>query len=82
MYDLFFFCSFSYFLINFDSPADAIKPIKDYMTRDSDIIRPRVLRKEEEVGRPCQDGPCDFGELDDEKRRRLRLNLKNYVKKL
>lgn len=77
-----FLVSFSYFLINFDGPVEAVKPIKDFMTRDIDIIRPRVLRKENEVGRPCHDGTCDFGELDDEKRRRLRVNLRNYIEKL
>ena len=76
------FSSFSYFLMNFDSPPEVPLELMDNLYRDGDIIRRRILRKEEEVGRPCDKGPCDYGELDDDKRKRLRINMKEFVKQL
>ncbi|KAI0236850.1 28S ribosomal protein S6, mitochondrial [Lamellibrachia satsuma] len=72
----------TYFLVNFDSPGTPLISLLDHLQRDLDIIRPRILRKEEEVTRPCEKGPCDFGELDEEKKRTVKLNLRNLVKKL
>ncbi|KAK2161995.1 hypothetical protein NP493_1548g00001, partial [Ridgeia piscesae] len=71
-----------YFLVNFDSSGTVLPSLLDHLQRDLDIIRPRVLRKEEEVARPCEKGPCDFGELDEDKRRRVKINLRTLVKKL
>ena len=69
-------------MINFDCPGTPLVNLLDHLQRDLDIIRPRILRKEEEVSRPCEAGPCDFGELDEEKRKTVKFNLKNLVKKL
>ena len=79
---IFYLFHCSYFLVNFDSPGTPLISLLDHLQRDLDIIRPRILRKEEEVTRPCEKGPCDFGELDEEKKRTVKLNLRNLVKKL
>ncbi|CAI9726657.1 ribosomal S6, mitochondrial-like [Octopus vulgaris] len=60
-----------YFLINFDSPTDKIVDLSEYLQRDVDIVRPGIILKKEEHLRPCEYGPCVFGELpnpDHEKR--------------
>merc|ERR1712170_184512 len=58
-----------YYLIDFDSSGDSAKNIRESMQRNTDIIRPRILRKELEMARPCEGGSCDFGEMDGEKRK-------------
>lgn len=73
---------FSYFLVNFDSPISVLEGLKEHMARDSDIIRRAILRKEEELRRPCETDPCHFGELNEEVRKKVYLELKNNIKKL
>jgi len=52
------------------------------LSLDTDIIRPRILRAEEMVSRPCEHRTCDFGELTEEKRRQLYQDLKEFIVKL
>jgi hypothetical protein len=76
-------CScFSYFLIHFDSSPTAVTGLQEQLRLDTDIIRPRVLRAETVVSKPCQHRQCDFGELTDESRIRLFKDLKQFVRKL
>ena len=72
----------SYYLIEFDSPPSIIEELKDHLSLDLDIVKPRVLRMEEEITRPCQNRPCDFGEMTLESRKRLKADLQNCIKKL
>lgn len=71
----------NFFLIHFDSSAAGLSEVQSNLRREEDIIRARVLRREVEVGRPCQHGTCDFGEMNDEMRTRLRQQLKTFVQK-
>ena len=48
-------------LVNFDAPGEMLVPLMDELHRDLDGVEARVLRREVEVGRPCQEGPCDWG---------------------
>ena len=73
---------YSYFLIHFESPVEPLRPLMEELKLDMDIIRPRLLRAEEMTTRPCDDRPCDFGELTEQSRRRLLQDLKDYVRKL
>ncbi|GAB1599737.1 28S ribosomal protein S6, mitochondrial-like [Argonauta hians] len=78
----------SYFLINFDSPTNQIDDINDYLLRDVDIIKPGIVLSAKDDFRPCEYGPCVFGELtnpDHEKRiwrsrvlKRLDISRKKY----
>ena len=52
------------------------------LTLDPDIVRPRILRAEEMVSRPCEHRACDFGELTEESHLRIREESKTYIKKL
>lgn len=72
----------NYFLIHFESPITPLRPLMEELRLDTDIIRPRLLRAEEITSRPCDDRPCDFGELTEENRARLFQDLKSYVRKL
>ena len=67
---------FRYFLINFDSPVDTLVDLNDHLGRDLDIIRPRFLRKDEIFVRPCERGPCYWGEMTDEIKKDLSLMKK------
>ncbi len=69
-------------MMNFDSQTSLLPILKEHLQRDPDVIRPRILRKEQETGRPCADEPCTFGELTEESRKKLRKNLRGYVEKL
>ena len=73
---------YSYFLIHFECPAKPLRPLLEELRLDTDIIRPRVLRAEAMSSRPCEHRACDFGELTEEKRRRLLEDLKQFVQKL
>lgn len=52
------------------------------LSLDTDIIRPRILRAEEMVSRPCEHRACDFGELTEEKRIQLYKDLEQFIVKL
>ena len=68
--------------MNFDSPSEILYPLKEQMAEDLDIIRPRILRREVEVGRPCDIKHCEFGELSPELRQEYIRDEKKYIKKL
>ncbi|XP_071113026.1 small ribosomal subunit protein bS6m-like [Haliotis cracherodii] len=53
----------NYVLINFDSSPESVTNIQDDLKRDVDIIRPSILRRDEDFVRPCLRGPCLFNEL-------------------
>lgn len=72
----------SYFLIHFESPIKPLRPLMEELTLDPDIVRPRILRAEEMVSRPCEHRACDFGELTEESHLRIREESKTYIKKL
>ncbi|KAK2154699.1 hypothetical protein LSH36_260g05075 [Paralvinella palmiformis] len=76
------FYPFSYFIVSFDSPSEVLPAMRDHCRRDSDVIRPRILRREMELGRPCDHEQCEFGEMNEDLRKRLQINLNKYVKKL
>jgi len=75
-------CLRSYVLIHFDSPPTLPVSLSEHFHLDTDIVRPRVLRMEEEVSRPCRHRPCDFGEMTEEMRSRLHKDLAQFVRKL
>ena len=72
----------SYFVIHFESPTAPLRPLLEELTLDRDVIRPKLLRAEEMISRPCEHHACDFGELTPEKRTRLYRDLKQFVQKL
>jgi len=72
----------SYFLIHFECPIEPLKQLVEELSLDKDIIRPRILRAEEMVSRPCEHRACDFGELTEESRTRLLQDLNQFVRKL
>lgn len=47
-----------------DLPAQKIAPLNLVLSQDKDVLRPIVIRKEEEMPRPCEQGECFFGELN------------------
>ena len=47
-----------------DIPASKVKPITDVLTQDKDVLKPTILRKQDEMDRPCEVGECFFGELN------------------
>merc|ERR1712141_488893 len=57
-----------YMLFNFNSPVATLRPVKEILSEDLDVIRSKTLRKEVELGRPCQTKHCHFGELTEEAR--------------
>ena len=78
---LIFLCTFRYFIVHFDSPNTVLAPLHDMVKRDLDIIKAPVFRKEI-LKRPCEEHPCDFGELDDDMRIRNKRWEHEYIKKL
>jgi len=72
----------SYFLIHFECPTKPLRPLMEELSLDTDIIRPRILRAEEMVSRPCEHRACDFGELTEEKRIQLYKDLEQFIVKL
>ncbi|XP_038078613.1 28S ribosomal protein S6, mitochondrial-like [Patiria miniata] len=44
-----------YFIVDFDSPPDAITSVQEYLHRDVDVIRPTILNRETERREPP---PC------------------------
>ena len=72
----------SYFLIHFESPTAPLRTLVEELRLDTDIIRPRMLRAEKLISRPCEHRACDFGELTEESRTRLLQDLKQFVQKL
>lgn len=72
----------SYFLIHFESPTTPLRLLLEELSLDTDIIRPRMLRAEKMVSRPCEHRACDFGELTEESRGRLSEDLKKFIQKL
>lgn len=75
-------CICRFFVINFHSPSSLLPQLHDHLTRDMNVLRNRVVRKEVEVYRPCERQACDFGELTDEMRRRDRDLQQLCIKKL
>ena len=69
-------------MVNFDSSVAPLASLRELLNRDLDIVRPRILRKEQELGRPCERAPCEFGELTDDLRQRLLANIREHVVKL
>jgi len=57
--------------MQFDSPTKTLVSLSEHLHLDLDVIRPRVLRMEEEVSRPCKHRACDFGEMSPEMQKRL-----------
>ena len=79
---MFYYFHFRYIITNFDSNTAALPVLKDYLSKDLDVIRLRLLRKEVEVKRPCEEIPCDFGEINDAIRNKLAKDLTTSIKKL
>ena len=70
-------------VINFDSPTEKVKPIKLATREDKQLIRSGIVRKELEVGRPCQNGiECDFSELTEEAQERLTAHQAKFIKQI
>ncbi|XP_005108269.3 28S ribosomal protein S6, mitochondrial [Aplysia californica] len=60
----------NYILIQFDGATSLPTQLHEELRRDTDVIRRNVYTDDEFV-RPCLEGPCEFGELqnpDHEKR--------------
>merc|ERR1712018_317725 len=72
----------NYFIINFDSPNQAVPEVKNALSEDLDVVRRAVLRREVELGRPCDEKACHFGELTDASRQELIRDTAKYIKKL
>lgn len=72
----------NYVIAHFDSSIESMHTLRSTLSRDTNLIRSKLLRKEEEVSRPCEHGPCDFGEMDNEMRKRLHQQLSTYIQKL
>jgi len=75
-------CATSYFLIHFECPSTPLRTVMAELKLDQDIIRPKMLRAEKMISRPCEHRACDFGELTEEKRRRLFADLRQFVQQL
>jgi len=71
----------NYFSVKFDSPVSTLEPLRDHLQRDDDVLHNGILRTEEEIQRPCEIGPCDWGELTEEKRMRQELRTQTLIKK-
>ncbi|XP_063403841.1 small ribosomal subunit protein bS6m-like isoform X1 [Mytilus trossulus] len=54
-----------YFLLNFDSPVESLKPIKQGFKEHRDVVRAGLERTDQVLQKPCLDGPCQFGEIPD-----------------
>ena len=67
--------------MQFDSPNSVILPIKSVVGKNADILRPRIYRREVEHGRPCNQQPCDFGELTNEIRQRVSKAERQYIER-
>lgn len=68
--------------MSFDCPHQTLLPMKEQLAQDRSVIRPRILREEEELGRPCDEHVCAFGELTDDLRKILEHWDQKYIKKL
>jgi hypothetical protein len=79
------FC-FSYFLLHFDSVTNSLPEIQDELKRDVDVVRHNIFAAEDNFIRPCQSGPCQWGELPnpDHERRvwKQRTMKKLYLDKI
>ncbi|ESO12414.1 hypothetical protein HELRODRAFT_62093 [Helobdella robusta] len=72
----------NYYIIKFDCPPNIVPDLKAHFNLDLDIVRPKILRQEKEISRPCHHRPCDFGEMNIDMRERLKDDLNKYIKKL
>ena len=68
--------------MDFDAPVEDLDTINERLKMEEDIIRNVIVRKRAELGRPCDDQDCDYGELTDENRERNMKYRKQYMKYL
>ena len=54
----------------------------DFLERDEEVVNAGIVRREVEVMRPCHMGPCEYGELTEEKRAMVKHWLKNNIMKI
>ncbi|XP_064629195.1 small ribosomal subunit protein bS6m-like [Lineus longissimus] len=54
----------NYFIFNFQSPSAVVEDLNEELNRDVDVIRPAFLNRDvERFEKPCEKGPCIWGEI-------------------
>ncbi|XP_067946608.1 small ribosomal subunit protein bS6m-like [Watersipora subatra] len=53
-----------YMFVEANIPAHKIASLSLVLSQDKDVLRPTILRGEVEMPRPCEQGQCFFGELN------------------
>ena len=66
----------------FDTNYNALPMVDDFLERDEEVIRATLVRRQVEAMRPCDMGPCEFGEMTEEKRVKMAHWLENHFIKL
>ncbi|CAD5111274.1 DgyrCDS595 [Dimorphilus gyrociliatus] len=71
-----------YFNISFDASPNSLTNLQDELERDVDLLNGQLYRRVKELCRPCEKEPCEFGELDDDKWRKVKNWQKTCLKPL